>query len=984
MIEISGKVLFLLKIYALSNYQVKREPLMNFERHNPAASWPYIGLFFLITTVAVVAGYFYYISQKNELMENNLQELTTISDLKIRQIVLWRQERIADGKVLSRNIPFKSQIYQFLDGERNNKIADDLSVELKAMTENYDYKSILLLDKNDNVRLYYPGQDTIIGDYLKNSFDEIKSAGDVVLTDLHYSEKVSFVHLDIVVPLRRTDLADTSVFGFLLFRIDPGEILYPLLKLWPVPNKSSETLLFHQEGDEIVYLNELRHLNNTELKLRKPVTEKNLASVMALQGIRQTTNAVDYRNVPVVAVMNKIPDTQWYMVAKIDKSEIMGGLNRSFRQVLIIIILFILTTGLFLGILLRKQRERYYREKYEAELDRQALIKHFDYILKYANDIILLADDKYNIVEANDKAIETYQYDRKSFIGKNVRQLRSDSSIEYFESDTKQLHEAGSLTFETVHKRKDGSEFPIEISAREVEIEGKKYFQSICRDITERKNAETILKESESKFRKVFEDSPVCMVMTGKDMGIIMVNSAFSSMIGYPEEELIGMTFRNITHPEHIQKDEISILKLVAEEIPIYHTEKRYIRSDGREIWGSTTVCTIRNEKEEVQFFLAMIEDITQRKITEAELENSFSLISATLESTADGILVVDNDGNIVQHNQKFVQLWNIPDDVLGTRKDNSALDYVFNQVLYPDNFISQIRKLYSDPEAVTSDLIEFKDGRYFERYSQPHKIAGKTVGRVWSFRDITERKMAEKELIAAKEKAEENDRLKTAFLHNVSHEIRTPMNAILGFSALLEDEGLSEEDRHQFIEIIAQSGNQLLSIINDIVDLASIESGQVKLKLKAVNLNATLRGVCEQFSYKESSAGVKVNLKIDDNEEISLLTDGTKLVQILTNLINNALKFTRKGTIDLGYNNDGKLLEFFVRDTGIGIAPEFHAKIFDRFYQVDNAVSRQYTGTGLGLSICKAYVELLGGKIWLHSEVGEGTTFYFTIPLIT
>jgi len=341
----------------------------------------------------------------------------------------------------------------------------------------------------------------------------------------------------------------------------------------------------------------------------------------------------------------------------------------------------------------------------------------------------------------------------------------------------------------------------------------------------------------------------------GKDLGIIRANSAFCKMLGYREEELKSVTLRNFTYPDYVAKDDVSLLRLVAEEIPVYYTENRYIRKDKSIIWGSATISIIRNNNDEVQYFLAMIEDITQRK-------------------------------------------------------------------------------------------------------------------------------MAEAELIAAKEKAEESDRLKTAFLHNVSHEIRTPMNAIIGFSALLNEPDTTEEERHQFIDIIFQSGSQLLSIINDIVDIANIESGQVKLNIKEMNLNSTLRSLDEQFSYKEKSDAISINLDtgLPDSKSL-IMTDSTKLIQILSNLINNATKFTREGRVDFGYTLKNGFLEFFVKDTGIGIPPEHHKKIFERFFQVDNLVSRKFGGTGLGLSICKAYVELLGGKIWVTSQPGEGTDFRFNIP---
>lgn len=247
---------------------------------------------------------------------------------------------------------------------------------------------------------------------------------------------------------------------------------------------------------------------------------------------------------------------------------------------------------------------------------------------------------------------------------------------------------------------------------------------------------------------------------------------------------------------------------------------------------------------------------------------------------------------------------------------------------------------------------------------------------------EINIRKKVEIDLIAAKEKAEESDRLKTAFLQNISHEIRTPMNAIVGFSDFLNDPDLEVEERKHLTEIIIQSSKQLLYIITDIVSIATIEAGQEKISEKEINLNSICKIVEEHYAPKALNQNVSLSYKVMlDDEESNIITDEIKLQQILSNLVGNALKFTMQGHVEFGYKVKDDQLEFYVEDTGIGVPPEMHTEIFKRFRQVEITASRQFGGSGLGLSISKAYVEILGGKIWLNSEPGKGSMFLFIIP---
>lgn len=375
-------------------------------------------------------------------------------------------------------------------------------------------------------------------------------------------------------------------------------------------------------------------------------------------------------------------------------------------------------------------------------------------------------------------------------------------------------------------------------------------------------------------------------------------------------------------------------------------------------------------------------EVVQQKNDAEKKLKESEEKYRSIVEHVPDAVLVHTWDKILFANSMTLKVLGAESFDEI---KNLSLLDFVHPD--YRDKAIDRMRRIYDSgmPQG-------YVEGKYVNLRKEvidvevigiPITYMGEPAVQT-IVRDITDRKKAEEELIREKERAEKSDQLKTAFLHNISHEIRTPMNAIVGFSALLNEPDLDMETQKEYLKIITDSSDQLLAIVNDIIEISNIEVGIVKAVINEINLNDHLMLLYQQYSPKATEKGIEFSLHTSlSGNQAFIETDSVKLNQILMNLLSNSFKFTGEGKISFGYTMAGGFLEFFVSDTGIGIAQDQYEKIFERFYQVESSASRAYEGTGLGLSISKAYVEFLGGKIWLSSVPGKGSVFYFTIPYV-
>lgn len=491
---------------------------------------------------------------------------------------------------------------------------------------------------------------------------------------------------------------------------------------------------------------------------------------------------------------------------------------------------------------------------------------------------------------------------------------------------------------------------------------------------TEEKLHEKELEESIKEYRNLIEISPVAMAII-KDWKTLYFNPAAIQLFGAEtENELIGKHIYELIHPD-FRDLAIENAKFLAEKGYVNMQEQKYLKLDGTILDVETQAKSIRFNNSNAT--LVVIKDITDRKKAEMALAHSEERFKA-LHNASFGGIVIHDKGIILECNKGLSEITGYSyEELIGMDGllliDSSTRDLVINNIStgyekpYEALGIRKNGALY--PVRLEARVIPYK---------------GKNV-RTVEFRDITEIKIAEQELIEAKMQAEKSDRLKSAFLANMSHEIRTPMNGILGFAELLKEPNLSGDEQQKYIKIIEKSGARMLNIINDIVDISKIEAGLMKLDITETNINEQIEYIYTFFKPEVEAKGLKLSINTP-LQKAFIKSDREKVYAILTNLVKNSIKYTEKGSIEFGYTMiesalEQPILQFYVKDTGIGISKERNQAIFERFIQADISDAKAKQGAGLGLSITKAYVEMLGGTIWVESNEGMGSTFYFTLP---
>ncbi|MFO8234451.1 MAG: ATP-binding protein [Bacteroidales bacterium] len=595
-------------------------------------------------------------------------------------------------------------------------------------------------------------------------------------------------------------------------------------------------------------------------------------------------------------------------------------------------------------------------EKPETETNGLAYLK----LIEDSPDGFIVLDAKGKGLYANPMACKMLMRELTEIIGKEI-------GLPIIDKENTELELPGP----------NGSLHTVEIRVVETIWGNKKAYLCNLRDITKRKAMENELKQHEKLLEQTGEMAKVGGWEINLDDNTVYWSKVTKKIHEVPEDYKPTVDEAIEFFPGESKKKIREAVNQAINEGKPYDLVLEFITAKGKRLWVHA-IGEPEMFKGKCIWASGVFQDITEQKEAEIELQKSDERFRVALSDSS--IIVWQQDKNL-----RYTWIYNAhkhfnEEEIIG--KTDEELLTNLDEVKQLINLKQQVIETGKKAKDEVKTSINNKP-YYYRLNVEPFKNElGEIVGVTCVSIDITELKIAYRNLEEAKERAEESDRLKSAFLANMSHEIRTPMNGIMGFAKLLKKPELIGEKHNEFIDIIQESGKRMLNIIDELIDIAKIEAGQIEIFREEVNLNMLIDELYTFFSYETKQKGLQLeSYKEFPDWKSPICTDYTKLNQVLSNLLKNAIKYTNEGKITFGYTKKDDIITFFVEDTGIGISTDQKENIFERFRQEDMTIRRQYEGAGLGLSISKAYVEMLGGKMWLESEKEKGSAFYFTIP---
>gem|GEM_PF-3358596 len=973
-------------------------------------------LVFLVICIASTAlVYYYYATQKAQIKQRIESELVAIAKLKADQIANWRKERLGDAATIIHNSFIIPDIRYFLEVRNETRTRDRILRWMKAFKRNDQYENILLLDTRGNLRLssgekqYRPSEDSV-----RLALEAIHSRSSV-FSEIHLSKGSGTMHQNLAVPLISDETSKAVPVGAIILQINPDDFVYPLLKSWPASSRTAETLLAWRDGSDVVILNKAGYENLRTMRL--PAGNAASLSGFATSEKDDLFSGMDYRGVNVLAATKIVGGSQWHVVAKVDAEEIFAPIRDLGWTLSLVIVGLIISSAGSIGLIWRNQSARYYRAQYEAELNRVALLRHYEPLTRHSNDSIILFDSDGGIIEANERSSAMLGYPIEELLHMNVRTIGTTCALLDMDELGKKLNmsEEKGIMFESEYLRKDGTALPVEVSLRAFEIEGRSFFQTIIRDITERKKGEMRI-SAMNALLKLFMKKTSRQEYLSAVINLIRLWSGCSSAgirlldkngcIPYESQQGFSREFLDSENLLTVTDHQCACVRVMLGQH--YDLESKYVNEHGSfkiddlkallvslsdedrrsyrggcfgEGFRSLAVVPVRHQEKTVAAIhmaderpgiissgsLELVESLSLligeaifRFATEEALKLSEEHYRSLIESSSDCIYQLTLDGDYLSMNSKMSAFLGNPDSSVFIGKE------FVEQVAGNNEAVLMAISMASGGDITSvrykSSIRRGRDIWWDAVLSPVKNIEGKIVSILGISRDITERMQAEDEL---RNSHAELRRL-SAHLQSITEEERTriarEVHDELGqvLTALKIDTAwlakrLPPENR----ELVDKSSMMMKLIDNVIQSVKRICTELRPTLLDHLGISAAIEWQAEEFRKR---TGLKCELNLYSTSATKQVS--TVLFRVLQETFTNITRHAEATKVRVLLKEDDGLIIFKITDNGKGITREHLRK-----------------PQSFGLLGMRERVHSIGGRLSIRGLRGGGTSVKVTVP---
>jgi PAS domain S-box-containing protein len=968
----------------------------------------YVAAFFIGT--ALIGGFMWYhiATERKATVSHWRSRAATLADDRARLVSDWLEARRADAEVLAASPAIRA----VLTGAGDAELRPGLVAQLDRVVKAYGYAAITVFDSQGRPLI----RSSAAGDWNPRAIGAVLAAAHdggfrvEVARDRSDRQLLGFA-----VPVLtgaggpRTAARGRGTFlGAVLLNMPIDTGLFSLVKNATVATKTGETLLFEYGGDQPGYLSPLRHES-----AGWAATRRSLELLVALARKAGPEHAAfgeitDYREVPVFAAVRRLDPAGWALALKIDQNEALTEFYQAGKLAGLAATFLTLALGaVVIGLWRQHQRTLLLHEQIEQERAIATLKGYAEKIVGSVPSGLLVLSGDLHVLSGNRAAVEMIRLPLQELTNRPLESLiRADGLAQRARDVIATGIPRNDMLF-VVELPVPQETRPARITITPIRLarEDDARLLMIVEDLSEAERLQAARRESEERFRDLVEGlDAIVWEADGETRQLVFVSHRAESILGYPVENWLterGFWLRHV-HPDDREPVAATARDALAAGRD-HEFEYRAIADDGREVWLRNIVHLVKDDRGRVTSLRGLTVDVTERKRAEEALRESEERMRAIAEATPVPLTIRRiRDGQLLYMNEEARQALGVATEsgeLLGFDfwEDAETAERFLDLVRRDrrvTNFEGRVRRAdgttfwavctsqpmtYEGEPALVSGLLDITDRK--EAGDRLEKLVSERTGELRHANEGLA--LAAAEARDATEAAEHANRAKSQFLANMSHELRTPLNAILGYTELIIDNTYGEvpDKIRDVLDRVDRSGRHLLGLINDVLDLSKIEAGQLSLGVS----DYSMKDVVQTAAHSVESLASEKRLDLVLNLAPELppgLGDQRRLTQVLLNLVGNAIKFTEAGAVTIRAEAADSTFLVSVTDSGSGIAPEDQHKIFEEFQQVDNTSTRKKGGTGLGLAIARRIVEMHGGRLWVESALGRGSTFSFTVPV--